>query len=82
MRDNRTMRELVVQTLRVASQVDYMVKEKEGLSQERTLIPTEFGSEFADAPSSETYEALVRGAIGTLPHRSRGRLLRFMETGH
>ena len=73
------MRELVVQTLRVASQVD---KEKEGLSQERTLIPTEFGSEFADAPSSETYEALVRGAIGTLPHRSRGRLLRFMETGH
>ena len=82
MRDNRTMRELVVQTLRVASQVDYMVKTEEGLSEGRTLILTEFGSEFADAPRPETYEALVRRAIGTLPHRSQGRLLRFMETGH
>ena len=81
MHDNRTMRELVVQTLRVASQVDYMVQREDCLSEERLLVLTEFGSEFADAPQPETYEALVKRAIGTLPHHSQSRPLRFMETG-
>jgi hypothetical protein len=79
MRDNRTMRELVVQTLRVASRIES--KEEDAPSEERALILAEFGSEFAEEPHPETYEALVRRAIGTLPHSPQVQLLRFMETG-
>jgi hypothetical protein len=50
MHDNRTMRELVVQTLRVTMQLDYMVQRGDPLSEERLLVLEEFGSEFADAP--------------------------------
>ena len=81
MQDNPTMRELVVQTLRVSWVVDYMVKRGDLPSEERMSILTKFGSEFPNAPDPNSYEALVRRAIGTLPVSSQARVLGLMETG-
>ncbi len=79
-RKNIEMRELVVQTLRVAAVVHPSAKSKDGASEESLSILSEFGGDSTDAPDPRAYEALVRRAIATLPHDTQIQLMRLTKT--
>ncbi len=79
-RKNIEMRELVVQTLRVAAVVQPLGKHKDTVSEDSLSILSEFGGESTEAPDPRAYEALVRRAIATLPHDTQIQLKRFTRT--
>lgn len=58
------LRELLVQSLRVATQLGFMENGAVGLKGEDIL--TKFGPEHPIAPNPDSYEQLVQKAIGTL----------------
>ena len=82
LKENATMRELVVQTLRVSYTVNYHVGQPDPLKPETLLLLHEFGDEFPAEPRMDSYSALVLRAISTLPQESQGPLTVFMGTGH
>lgn len=59
LKENATMRELVVQTLRVSYTVDYYVGRPDPLKAETLLLLHEFGDEFPAEPRMDSYKNLV-----------------------
>ena len=79
-RKNIEMRELVVQTLRVAAVIHPLGKHKDAVSENSLAILSEFGDASTDTPDPHAYEALVRRAIATLPHDAQIQLMRLTKT--
>lgn len=79
LQQNPAMRELVVQTLRVTAVVHDSAKAKAPTSEESVAVLAEFGGDAADKPDPHAYEALVRRAIGMLPHHTQIQLMRLAE---
>jgi hypothetical protein len=81
LRENATMRELVVQTLRVSHTVNHQVGRPDRVTEGMLLVLREFGDEFPAEPRMDSYKTLLSRAIATLPVENRQRLIAFMETG-
>jgi len=75
-RNNIEMRELAVQTLRLAARAH---TGNEAIGEDRSTILSEFGSNWSDAPDPLAYEAAVRRAIATLPHSTQVQLMRLTK---
>jgi hypothetical protein len=71
-RANDIFREVVVQSLRVASQLRYMSSGQAEVRGE--VILKEFGRQYPEAPSPDSYEGLVRRALTTLSSKTQAEL--------
>jgi len=78
-RNNIEMRELAVQTLRIAAHAHTTDAGSEGIGEEGSSILSEFGNNLSDAPDPLAYEATVRRAIATLPHSTQVQLMRLTK---
>jgi len=78
-RSNIEMRELAVQTLRIAAQAHSVDARSEAIDEDSSSILSEFGSNLSDAPDPLAYEATVRRAIATLPHSTQVQLMRLTK---
>jgi hypothetical protein len=80
-RANAPMRELVVQTLRVAAMAYASARGKEAVTEDSLSLLSEFPGGSVQAPDPQVYEALVRRAIATLPHDAQIQLMPLAKPG-
>lgn len=79
LQQNEPFRELVVQSLRVLSTVEYERSGNATVVGEELLV--KFGREFPSSPSPETYEALIEKAIASLAPADQQRVQLWKRTG-
>lgn len=78
-RNNVEMRELAVQTLRIAARAHSVHTGNQAIGEDSSSILSEFGSNLSDTPDPLAYEAAVRRAIATLPHGTQVQLMRLTK---
>lgn len=72
LRSSEPITQLIVQSLRVAAMVAYIDKKRAVVIGEEILIS--FGSEYPEAPSPDTYAALVSQFVDHLPEEVQGQI--------